>query len=113
MVTDGDCLQGSRWTQNGTGAGGGSLVWVTLGVGRHECGGRGTSPALLGLMLTGWKPEGEDGPSRPRPSPVPPFLRQYTRMRRAAARGGTRPGCEAHMRDPVLWARSSCGEAQP
>lgn len=47
--------------------------------------GRGTPPALLGLMLTGWKPEvrmDESATSESSPS----FLRQYTRMRTSSSK---------------------------
>ena len=48
-------------------------------------GGGGNPPALLGLMLTGWKPEvrmDESATSESSPS----FLRQYTRMRTSSSK---------------------------
>ena len=48
-------------------------------------GGGGNPPALLGLMLTGWKPEvrmDESATSESSPS----FLRQYTRTRTSSSK---------------------------
>lgn len=69
---------------SGRGAEGGPARWLLAwGPGRGP-GGRGTTPALLGLMLTGWKPEvrmEESATSESSPS----FLRQYTRMRTSSS----------------------------
>jgi hypothetical protein len=81
---------------------------VALGLGplAGELGLGATSPALLGLMLTGWKPEvrmDESATSESSPS----FLRQYTRMRTSSSK--TRHTATA-MR-PTYRATSSGPEA--